>query len=114
MDFPKPMHRSRQGEGGGGGGGGTGGPAPPPPLKNHKAIWFLSNTGPDALKNYKATKPDFNVGPSSASQRNAITVLLIVVIAVFGSSLPSKKNGPTLAKLSGICACRPVDTIGMG
>ena len=36
----------------------------PPPLKNHKAIRFLSNTGPDPLKNYKDTKPAFNVGPS--------------------------------------------------
>ena len=27
---------------------------------------FLSNTGPDPLKNHKATKPAFNVGPSSA------------------------------------------------
>ena len=28
-----------------------------PPLKNHKNIGFLSNTGPDPLKNHKATKP---------------------------------------------------------
>ena len=33
---------------------------PPPPLKNHKNIGFLSNTGPDLLKNHKATKPAFN------------------------------------------------------
>ena len=53
--------------------GGTGGPdAPPPPLKNHKNIGFLSNTGPDPLKNRKATKPAFKVGTSSARQRNAI------------------------------------------
>ena len=32
-----------------------------PPLENHKNIGFLSNTGPDPLKNYKAS-----VGPSSA------------------------------------------------
>ena len=51
-----------------GGGGGTGGPDPA--LKNHKG--FLSNTGPNPMKNYKATKPTFNVGPSSARQRNAI------------------------------------------
>ena len=31
--------------GGGGGGRGSG-----PPLKNHKNIWFLSNSGPDPLK----------------------------------------------------------------
>ena len=33
---------------------GTGGPDPLP-LKNHKNIGFLSNTGPDPLKNHKAT-----------------------------------------------------------
>ena len=51
----------------GGGGGGAGGPNPPP-LKNHKNIEFLINTSPDHLKNHKATKPAFNVGPSSARQ----------------------------------------------
>ena len=37
-----------------------------PPLspENHKNIGLLSNTGPDPLKNHKATKPAFNVGPS--------------------------------------------------
>ena len=38
------------------------------PLKNHKNIGFFSNAGPDPLKNHKATKPTFNVGPSSALQ----------------------------------------------
>ena len=47
-------------------------PPPPPPLKNHKNIGFLINTGPDPLKNRKATKPAFKVGTSSARQRNAI------------------------------------------
>ena len=51
--------------------GGTGGPDPLP-LKNHKNIGFLSNTGPDPLNNYKASKPAFNVEPSSLRQRNAI------------------------------------------
>ena len=47
----------------------------PYPLKNQKKnIWFLSNIGPDPLKNHKATKPAFNVGPSSARQRNAISM----------------------------------------
>ena len=32
----------------------------------------FSNTGPDPLKNHKATKPALNVGSSSARQRNAI------------------------------------------
>ena len=58
--------------GGGGGGGGAGSPEPPPPLKNHKTIWFLSNTGPDHLENYKATKPAVNVRPLMARQGNAI------------------------------------------
>ena len=44
--------------------GGTGGPDPP--------IGFLSITGPDPLKNRKATKLAFNVRPSSARQRKAI------------------------------------------
>ena len=39
-------------------------------MENHKAIGFLSNTGPDLLENHKATKPAFNVGPSLARQRN--------------------------------------------
>ena len=43
-----------------------------PTLKNHKNIGFLSNTGPDPLKNHKVTKPAFNVGPSSAPQQKAI------------------------------------------
>ena len=42
------------------------------PLKNHKNIGFLSNSGPDPLKDHKATEPAFHVGPSSARQGNAI------------------------------------------
>ena len=41
-----------------------------PPEKSQN-IGFLSNTGPDLLKNHKAFKPVFNVGPSWARQRNA-------------------------------------------
>ena len=37
-------------------------------------IWFLRNTGPDALNKHKATKPAFNVGPSLARQPNAIEI----------------------------------------
>ena len=37
------------------------------PLKSNKNIGFLSNTGQDPLKNYKAAKPTFNVGPSPAA-----------------------------------------------
>ena len=43
-------------------GGGEGGD------ENHKNIGFLGNTGLDPLKNHKATKPAFNVEPSSARQ----------------------------------------------
>ena len=43
-----------------------------PPLENHKNIWFLSETGPDRLKNHKVTKSAFNVGIPSARQRNDI------------------------------------------
>ena len=42
------------------------------PLKTHKNIGFLSNIGLDPLKNHKATNPAFNVGPSSARQRNGV------------------------------------------
>ena len=54
--------------------GGTGVQTIPPPLENHKDIGFLSNTVPDHLKNHKATKPAFNVGPLSARQRNGVSL----------------------------------------
>ena len=38
-----------------------------PPLKNHKNNRVFSNGGPDPLKSQSA----FNIGPSSARQRNA-------------------------------------------
>ena len=41
-----------------------------PPEKSQKYIGFLTNTGPDSLKNHKDTKPTYNVGPSSARQQN--------------------------------------------
>ena len=41
---------------------GAGGPDPP---ENSKICFFFSNTGPDPMKNHKATKPAFDVGPSS-------------------------------------------------
>ena len=73
--------------------GGGGGSAPFP--ENHKNIGFLSKSGPDPLKNHKAIKPVFNVGPSSARQQNAIQMAFrwradgSPLIVVFGSSLPS-------------------------
>ena len=54
-------------------------------LKNHINIGFLYNTGPDSLVNHKATKPAFNVLPSSPRQQNAIDGPFI---AVFVSSIP--------------------------
>ena len=50
--------------------GGTGGPDPHPPEKSQKYRYL--STGPDPLKHHKANKPAFNVGPTSARQRNAI------------------------------------------
>ena len=60
----------------------------PPPLKNHK--------------NYKATKPAFNVGPSSARQRNAFRWRADddPLIMIFGSTKNLSKMDP-LTKLSG-------------
>ena len=45
---------------------------PDPPSENRKAKEFLINTGLVPMENHKAIKPAFNVGPSSARQRNAI------------------------------------------
>ena len=42
------------------------GSGPRPFLEYHKAIGFLSKISPETLENKKATKPAFNVGPSSA------------------------------------------------
>ena len=57
----------------------------------HKNIGFLSNTGPDPLKNQKATKPALNVGPSLVRKWNAIYMKLCwwanddQLLMVFGS-----------------------------
>ena len=37
-------------------------------LEMHKNIGFLSNSGPDPLKDYEATESAFNVRPSLARQ----------------------------------------------
>ena len=47
----------------GGGAGGSG--------STEKSPRYIKNTGPDPLKYHKATKPEFNVGPSSAFHRFA-------------------------------------------
>ena len=77
--------------GGGGGGNGSG-----PPLENHKNLGFHSNSCPDPLKNHEATEPPFNVGPSSARQRNAIQMAFrwrtddgSLMVVIFGYSIPS-------------------------
>ena len=55
--------------------------------ENQKAIEFLCKTGPDPLKNHKATRPAFNVRPSSVRQRNGpmMTCSVLVVIKTFWS-----------------------------
>ena len=49
----------------------TGGP---PLSEKSQKLGFLSNTGPDPLKNHKATNLAFNVWPLSACHRNAISM----------------------------------------
>ena len=74
-----------------------GGQDTPPPMKNHKNKGFLSNTGPDHLKNHNATKPAFIVGGTMMARFEWY----------FDPIYPyqSKKNvgrvGPHLTKLSG-------------
>ena len=85
-------------------GGGGGGVLDPPPLRNnHKKLWFLSNTGPDPLEIHKATKPAFNVGPSSALQQMAFRWRANddPHLVVFGSSLQSstEKNDVKVVEL---------------
>ena len=76
-------------------GGGSGGPDPPPPPEKSQNLGLVSNSGPDLLKNHKATEPAFNVGPSSSSQGDAIEMVFRwradddPLIVVFGSSHPS-------------------------
>ena len=66
-----------------------------PPEKSQKNIGLYNNTGPDPLKKHKATKPSFNVGPSSACQGNSIKMTFCwradvgPHIVAFGSSLLS-------------------------
>ena len=62
-------------------------PPPPPPLTNHKNIGFLSITGPDPLENHKATKPEFNVGPSFGMPANAGGPMMASLKCNFLSSL---------------------------
>ena len=55
--------------------GGAGGPDPHlKNYKNHKNIGFLSKTGTNPLKNYKAAKPAFNAGPSAKRHLNGVSL----------------------------------------
>ena len=56
-------------------GGGQGVRPPPPSEKSQKyRVFFVCNTGLGPLKNHKATKPAYKVGPASARQGNAISM----------------------------------------
>ena len=70
-----------------------------PALKNHKNIGVHSKFGLDTLKNDKATKPAFHVGPSSTSKRNAIYGQHIIVV-IGASLLPSSTKKITTKELS--------------
>ena len=65
------------------------------PTEKSQSYSFLTNTGSDPLKIQKATKPPFDVGPSSAGQGNHHLngVWLVTddgpLLVVFGSSFPS-------------------------
>ena len=76
---------------------------PPPPLKNHKNIGFLSNCGPDTLKNHKATKPAFVFGSLSAYRWwiDDGPPIVVFVWILFRSLKNVVKVGPPLKKLSG-------------
>ena len=82
--WPKDKHNA-SGEAGTsmrGSRGGAGG-KDPHPRKNHRNIGFRSKTGPYPMKNYKATKPVFNVGPSLAIRWWADDGSLLVVFGPF-------------------------------
>ena len=66
-----------------GGGGGLGSRF----LGNHKAIGFLSNTGPDSLENQKATctKPDFMLGRPSVCLSVCLSVCVCVCVSIYVS-----------------------------
>ena len=90
-----------------------------PPWKITK-IGFLSNTGPDPLKNCKATtRPKFNVKPSLGRQRNPIKMAFCwraddsPLLVVFWSSLLSstKKNLSKLDPLSAWLRCKVLTQI---
>ena len=87
--------------------GGNRGSGYPPPEKSQKNAGFLSNTGPDPLKNHKATKPDSMWRRHRhASETPFKWRFAGPVIELFGLSHKKQnkkrcKVGPSLTKLSG-------------
>ena len=78
-------------------GGSRGGQGVRTPPEKSQNIGVVSDTGLDPPTIYKATKPASNVGPSSARQRNAISIISMAFrwraddgpfIAVFVPSIP--------------------------
>ena len=76
-----------------GGSKGGGAMSPDPPEKSQN-IGFLSNTGPDPLKNHKATKPTFNVSHHRPASEMAFRWRADdgPLLVLFGSSLPISKT----------------------
>ena len=70
----------------GGSRGGGQGSRPPSPEKSQN-IGFLCKTGPDPLKNHKATKPAFNVGPFIAAFESSISTSTKKTVIKFGHPL---------------------------
>ena len=88
------MHVGSRGGGGGGGGAGV-----RIPLKDHKNIEFLSNTGPDPLKNHKVTKPAFNyvLKRISFGSKACTKEMQPECAYILGHHRPASLNGVSLA-----------------
>ena len=87
-------------------------PPPPPPKKPQKYRVFLQYWS-GSPENHKATKPVFNVGPSSARQRNAIYRRQWPAnsgIWILFLSKTLSKLDPPLTKLSGSAHANAVMT----
>ena len=83
------------------------------------------NTGSDPLENHKATKPAFNVGPTSASQQNSFKSAFRwraeddALLVVIGSSLPSSTKSKKIVWFAhvlpaGICDAIHFNSSDMG
>ena len=66
--------------------------------ENYKKVRFLSNTGPDVLKNHKATKPAFKVGPYSDIWILSSTKTSVVNIGISMTKLSGSAHEPFLIK----------------